>query len=281
MATLAISVRAASGKTGQASRPGLHVPRLLIRTGAILACLLFWDVATRLKLDFGILSFRNVPSPGATAAGMVAFFEGPNAARHLFASIARVGQGFMIAAIIGITLGLLTGRSRRIADIVMPPLEILRPIPAVAWIPLAILMLPTSEGSMIFITFLGGFFPILLNTAHGVETVDPRLVASARSLGAGRVAVFREIIIPCALPAMLTGLVLGIGSAWFCLVTAEMISGQYGIGYYTWASYTVQDYPGVIVGMILIGLLGMASTLLLRSAGQALMPWRTANGGKL
>lgn len=276
MASVALPQRKERKRKTAPAAMGVAVGRshVAVRIAAILACLLFWYGATRVKLDLGILTFRNVPSPAETASGFLNFVEGPNAPRHLFASIARVVQGFLIAAVLGTALGLLAGRYRRIADAIMPPLELLRPIPAVAWIPLAILMLPTSEGSMIFITFLGAFFPILLNTAHGVETVDPRLIASARSLGAGRAAIFREVIIPCALPAILTGLVLGIGTAWFCLVTAEMISGQYGIGYYTWMSYTVQDYPGVLVGMILIGLLGMASTLLVRTIGRVAMPWR-------
>jgi NitT/TauT family transport system permease protein len=151
----------------------------------------------------------------------------------------------------------------------------LRPIPAVAWIPLAILMFPSAEASMIFITFTGALFPILLNTIHGVEGVDQRLIASAQSLGAGRGAITCEVIIPGALPSIVTGLAIGMGTSWFCLVTAEMISGQFGIGYYTWESYTLQNYADIIVGMTLIGGLGMSSSVLVRKLGKALMPWRT------
>jgi NitT/TauT family transport system permease protein len=155
----------------------------------------------------------------------------------------------------------------------MPPLEVLRPIPAVAWIPLAILMFPSSELSMVFITFTGALFPILLNTVHGVEAIDPRLVASARSLGAGRWAILREVVLPGALPSIVTGLAIGMGTSWFCLVTAEMISGQFGIGYYTWESYTLQNYPDIIVGMLLIGVLGMGSSALVKRLGALATPW--------
>jgi len=155
----------------------------------------------------------------------------------------------------------------------MPPLEVLRPIPAVAWIPLAILMFPSSEMSMIFITFTGALFPILLNTIHGVESVDPRLIASARSLGSGGLAIFTEVILPGAGPSIVTGLSIGMGTAWFCLVTAEMISGQFGIGYYTWASYTIQNYAEIVVGMLFIGVFGMVSSMLVKRLGLALMPW--------
>jgi NitT/TauT family transport system permease protein len=214
-----------------------------------------------------------VPSPKDTLLAATALLQSPQLVTHLTASIYRVFAGYAAAAVVGITLGLLIGRSRFLEDALLPPLEVLRPIPAVAWIPLAILMFPSSEMSMVFITFIGALFPILLNTIHGVEGVDQRLIASARSLGSGRAAVFTEVILPAAAPSIVTGLSIGMGTAWFCLVTAEMISGQFGIGYYTWSSYIVQDYPEIIVGMLFIGVFGMGSSALVRKAGNALMPW--------
>jgi NitT/TauT family transport system permease protein len=95
-----------------------------------------------------------------------------------------------------------------------------------------------------------------------VDAVDKRLVASARSLGAKPWAILREIILPGAAPSIITGLTIGMGTSWFCLVTAEMISGQFGIGYYTWESYLIQRYPDIVVGMLLIGVLGMGSSFL-------------------
>jgi len=187
--------------------------------------------------------------------------------------VGRVFAGFVAAGIVGSGLGLVIGRSRRLEDVLLPPLEMLRPIPAVAWIPLAILMFPSSELSMVFITFIGALFPILLNTIHGVESADPRLVASSRSLGAGRWTIFTEVILPAAAPSIVTGLSIGMGTAWFCLVTAEMISGQFGIGYYTWAAYTIQNYPDIVVGMLFIGVIGMGSSALVKKIGDLAMPW--------
>jgi NitT/TauT family transport system permease protein len=160
----------------------------------------------------------------------------------------------------------------------MPPLEILRPIPAVAWIPLAILMFTSPEDSMVYITFIGAFFPILLNTIHGVQGLDRRLIFASRTLGAGPVTVFREVVLPGALPSIVTGLSIGMGTSWFSLVTAEMISGQFGIGYYTWEAYTLQNYPDIVVGMIAIGVLGMLSSWLIKQAGAWCMPWLRAAG---
>ena len=135
----------------------------------------------------------------------------------------------------------------------VPYIEILRPIPAVAWIPLAILMLPTEESSIIYITFLGAFFPVVLNTMHGVEQTPEELVRAARSLGASTKSILWHVILPGALPSIMAGLAIGMGVAWFSLLAGEIISGQYGIGYFTWNSYTLIEYPNIIIGMLSTG----------------------------
>jgi NitT/TauT family transport system permease protein len=151
----------------------------------------------------------------------------------------------------------------------------------VAWIPLAILLWPTAESSMIFITFVGAFFPILLNTLHGVESIDGRLIQASQVFGASRLALFREIILPGAFPSIVTGLSIGMGTAWFSLITAEMVSGNYGIGYFTWEAYTLQNYPNIVLGMVIIGLLGMLSSGLLKFIGLRLMPWFKFGGNAI
>src|SRR5206468_5143765 len=136
----------------------------------------------------------------ASAAGRL--LDSTKLWRHLSASLVRVSIGFGIAALLGIVLGLLIGRRRWARDTFLPALEVLRPIPAVAWIPLAILMFPSSEGSMVFITFVGALYPILLNTIQGAETIDPRLIAAARSLGTPPLRLFVEVIVPGAAPSI-------------------------------------------------------------------------------
>src|SRR5687768_15286681 len=214
----------------------LEVERLARRISSILICVLAWHLASTRHVDLGLITFQNVPSPQEVLAAGWELLQSGKIVSHLTASMSRVFSGYLIAVVTGIALGLIIGRSRTSEDTLLPPLEMLRPIPAVAWIPLSILMFPSSELSMIFITFTGALFPILLNTIHGVEAVDKRLVASARSLGAKPWAILREIILPGAAPSIITGLTIGMGTSWFCLVTAEMISGQWGIGYYTWES---------------------------------------------
>ena len=272
-----------SGLNGSSSdNPGAGLGSAAARWGAgatsLVACLLAWQWASASHLNLGLVTFQNVPPPTEVAHAGWTLLQSPQLPGHLKASLARVFSGFLVAALVGILLGLAIGRSRRLESWLMPPLEMLRPIPAVAWIPLAILMFPSSELSMVFITFTGALFPILLNTVHGVENIDPRLVASARSLGGGRRAIFTEVVLPGAAPSIVTGLSIGMGTAWFCLVTAEMISGQFGIGYYTWASYTIQNYADIVVGMLVIGLLGMGSSALVKTIGQVLMPWHQPEG---
>jgi sulfonate transport system permease protein len=251
--------------------PGL---RWLVRGFSVVACIAVWQIASSLHVNLGIVTFRNVPPPTEVVQSAIVLLKSPKLLAHISSSLWRVFAGYGAAVVIGITFGFAIGRSRAAGDLLVPPLELLRPIPAVAWIPLSILIFPSSELSMIFITFIGALFPIILNTVHGVANIDRRLVASARSLGGTPAAILREIVLPGAAPSIVTGLAIGMGTSWFCLVTAEMISGQFGIGYYTWEAYTLQNYADIIVGMLVIGLLGMGSSWLLTTLGRYLMPWR-------
>jgi NitT/TauT family transport system permease protein len=271
--------RGADAARALAGRLRRRPARAAIRIAACFACVVVWQLASAWRLDV-VVNFQNIPSPEQVARASFDLLHSPKLFAHIGNSLRRVFAGFGAAAILGIGLGLLIGRSRLAEDSLLAPLELLRPIPAVAWIPLAILMFASSEVSMIFITFIGAFFPILLNTIHGVETIDRNLIAASRSLGAGRWAIFREVVLPGSLPSVVTGLSIGMGTCWFSLVSAEMISGQFGIGYYTWEAYNLQKYPPIVVGMIAIGLLGMGSSALVRAAGAVLMPWRRAEQGR-
>ena len=251
--------------------------RFVIRLVALAAFIALWELASQTKARL-IVNFAYVPAPTSVAKAAVEFAQGPKSSRHITNSVRRVAIGFGLALLTAVPLGLLIGRSRLMEDIILPPIEILRPIPGVAWIPLAILMFPTAEQSMIFICFLGAIFPILLSTIHGVENLDRRLIYAAQTLGARTWPIFRDVVFPGALPSIVTGLTIGMGTCWFLVVTAEMISGQFGIGYFTWESYTMQRYPNIIVGMIVIGVLGMASSALVRFLGQRLMPWQQYEG---
>lgn len=247
--------------------------RWLVRIVSLVLCLVFWENASQHRWTILSARFENVPAPTQVLEAAETLAKSPKVFSHIRASVVRIFAGFSIACVLAIGSGLLIGRFRLVEDGLLPPLEVLRPIPAVAWIPLAILLWPTAESSMVFITFIGAFFPILLNTIHGVEGIDGRLIQASLVLGAGRLALFLEVILPGALPSIVTGLSIGMGTAWFSLITAEMVSGQFGIGYFTWEAYTLQNYPAIVLGMVVIGVLGMASSILIKLVGLRLMPW--------
>jgi NitT/TauT family transport system permease protein len=131
-----------------------------------------------------------------------------------------------------------------------------------------------------YITFLGAFFPIVINTVHGAEQTPEVLVRAAQSLGASRGEIFWHVVIPAALPSIAAGLAIGMGVSWFSLLAGEIISGQYGIGYFTWNAYSLIEYPNIVVGMLVIGGLGTLSTYLVKMATKPLLRWQKAERGR-
>lgn len=236
----------------------------------------FWYFATKYRLDFYI-RFTNIPSPVEVYQNALNLFEKSSYANNIVISLRRILLGFGVAALLGVLLGLIVGRYRLARHLIFPALEVLRPIPAIAWVPMAIMLWPSNEVSIVFITFLGSFFPILLSTIHGVATVDKVLLRAARSLGAGEFALLKEVILPGALPHIFTGFAVGMGVAWVSLIAAEMISGQFGVGYFTWEAYSLIQYADIVVGMITIGVLGLACSAALRLLGKISMPWTSLN----
>ena len=239
-------------------------------------CLFFgiWQFLCVINFHF-LINFQFVPSPTEVVAATIEFM-GSDPLIHFQSSIARVLIGFAIASVLGVTLGIAIGTFQKVEDMLVPPLEILRPIPAVAWIPLAILMFPSAEAGMIYITFIGGFFPILISTIRGVESMlgDTVLLRVGQCLGAKPWDIFKDIVIPGALPSIASGLAIGMGNAWFCLVTAEILAGRYGIGYITWESYVTSNFPPIVMGMLMIGIMGAFSSWAIDRTMLRLMPWR-------
>ncbi|MFN4064014.1 MAG: ABC transporter permease, partial [Parazoarcus communis] len=209
----------------------------------------FWYLGTEYRWDFYI-RFTNVPTPGEVYTEFMGLIGSAKFQANIGISLGRIMLGFCIATGLGVLLGLLCGRYALLKGLLFPALEVLRPIPAIAWVPISIMLWPTTETSIVFITFIGAFFPILLNTLHGVAAVDPVLIRAARCLGAGEVALMTRVILPGALPHIFTGLAVGMGVAWVSLIAAEMISGQFGVGYFTWEAYSLIEYTHIVIGML-------------------------------
>ncbi len=193
---------------------------------------------------------------------------------HIWVSVRRVTIAFFLATALGVPLGLLLGWSERFKEFVFPVFEMLRPIPILAWVPLAILMFSGVETPVLFLAFLASFYATALNTMLGVESIDQSYFRAAYCLGANRRQVFLNVIVPGAMPYIFTGLQISIGVCWFSLVAAEMVSGQFGLGYVINNSYTNVRYPTIIIGMATLGAIGYGTSALVRLAGDYMMQWR-------
>ncbi|EDX85450.1 ABC transporter, permease protein [Synechococcus sp. PCC 7335] len=261
-------------KRYQSLQTTLRANRSFMRLLSLMLFFGIWQFLCVVGFKF-FINFQLVPSPWEVLGATIEFFSSEPGV-HLRSSIVRVLLGFAIASALGTVVGMLIGWFQVIEDLLMPPLELLRPIPAVAWIPLAILIFPTAETGMIYITFVGAFFPVLISTIRAVENIlhDVVLIRVGQCLGASRWHIFKDIVIPGSLPGIASGLTIGMGNAWFCLVTAEILAGRYGVGYITWESYVTSNYPPIVMGMLLIGLMGALSSWAVGRGMSALMPWR-------
>lgn len=190
------------------------------------------------------------------------------------ASSMRVFAGYAIAAISGILLGVAIAWWRWVEKTIEPTLQMLRPIPPVSWIPLAIIWFGIANKPAIFLVFLGAFFPILMNAIHGVKTVDRNLIRAAAMMGANQRQILLHVVLPAALPSIFAGLRIAIGSAWMLTVTAEMVAVKSGLGYVLWDSYYFLRYDLVIAAMISIGLLGFITDWIIKLIMARLLHWQ-------
>lgn len=251
--------------------------RLILGTvGTVGFILLWWLFTEYLKLP----RFEKLPGPVVCWTEFISrdpvygtsLFT-PHFYQHIMWSCLRILAGFTIATCLGVPLGLFMGWKRKVRDYAFPLLELLRPIPTMAWVPLAILMFSGREAPIIFLACLASFFATVLNTLLGVDSIDEAYFRAARCLGASSADVFRRVVVPGALPFIFTGLQISMGVAWFSLVAAEMLSGEYGLGYLIWDSYVLSQYPVIVIGMVTLGLIGYFCSALIRMVGNLLMRW--------
>ncbi len=240
------------------SRSGWIPPSLLPAPSRVLMTLADWIFAT----DGSTLSYSGAWLGSAEA------------------SLARVACGYALASFVGIGLGVAIGWWRWVEQAIEPTLQLLRPIPPVSWIPLAIIWFGIANKPAIFLVFLGAFFPILLNTIHGVKATDRQLIRAAAMMGATQQQMLRFIVLPAALPSIFAGLRIAIGSAWMLTVTAEMVAVKSGLGYSLWDSYYFLRYDLVIAAMISIGVLGYLSDLMMKALMNRVLHWQHRGANK-
>lgn len=256
----------------------LKSPRPYLMISGLLLFLLFWYLTTEvLKLP----RFEKLPGPSVVAEQWFSRDPGygisiytPEYYSHIWRSILRVLQAFGLATILGVPLGLFMGWKKTFKDYTFPILETLRPIPMLAWVPLAILMWPGREAAIIYLTFLAAFFATTLNTLLGVESIDEAYFRAASCLGSKPRHIFFRVVVPGALPFIFTGLQISMGVSWFSLVAGEMLAGEYGLGYLIWNSFILVQYPVIVIAMVTLGFIGWASSALIRFVGTLLMKWK-------
>ncbi|MCG8350733.1 MAG: ABC transporter permease [Chloroflexales bacterium] len=237
--------------------------------GLLALVFLIWEGLGRL----GLINDNLLPLPSLLAVTALELAQSGLLFANAFSSVSRVFVGFGIAAVLsvasGVTLGMFPALGRRLA----PLLDLLRPIPPIAWIPIAILWFGLGNTAAVFIVAIGAFFPIFLSTYSGISGVKQAHVNAARCLGASPRLIITDILFPAALPQILTGLRVGVGIAWTSVIAAEMVGTRAGLGYAIQLNRTMLETEAVIVNMIVIGFVGWTMNYLVQRLEQRLTRW--------
>lgn len=189
-------------------------------------------------------------------------------------SAMRVAQGFALAALLGVPLGLALGSSKTVATMIDPMVQGLRPIPITAWLPFSIALFGITEFGSIFLIFLGGFYPIVINTTQGARDVERNLVRAATMMGATPMQMLRRVVLPSAMPSIFTGLRLGLGISWTAVIVSEMVAVKSGLGYVLWDAYYVGRMDIVLADMVSIGIMGYLSDRIIVMVERRVLVWR-------
>jgi ABC-type nitrate/sulfonate/bicarbonate transport system permease component len=250
------------------------VLRWAARFSLLAAVLAVWEIISSLVIPSWDPSFALLfPTPSHVLRTMGRLMATGDLFIHIGSSLRRVCIGYLIAAVMAIPLGVAIGWWRWVETLVDPLVNVLRPIPPMAWIPISILWFGIGDAQNEFIIWLCAFFPILLNTTAGVKAIDPLRVRAALCLGATRMALFRRVILNGALPSIVTGLRIGLGIAWMGLVAAELVAAPSGLGYLISDARALLATDVVVAGRATIGLLGLLIDIAMRRAARALLPW--------
>ncbi len=194
--------------------------------------------------------------------------------QHLLISLKRVVTGFMISVVAGVVLGIAMGRFSLIEAIFRPIFELVRPIPGVAWIPLAIVWFGIGETAKIFIIFIGGFVNIVVNTFAGARQVDEKMLGVAYMLGASPTQAFFRVVIPSCVPYIFSGMQVGLSTCWMAVLAAEMVSSYEGVGWVIVAGQDTSDMAQIFVGIIAIAVTGLLLAMSMRVAERILCRWK-------
>lgn len=260
-----------SAPLAQPTRPARSRARIFMgRVTLPLIILAAWQLASMV----GVVSPTLLPSPVYVGETLWYLIGSGDLWRHVSASGLRVIQGFAVAAALALTLGIAMGIVNRLDRFVDLLIQVLKPVPPIAWIPLSILWFGIDEGAKVFIIVLGAFFPILTSTVDAIRQTDRRYVELARALELPRQLFIRRIMLPGALPQIMSGLRLGLAMAWMCVVAAELIAASSGVGFLIMDGRAMSQADLVLAGMLTMGVLGKITDDILRALEQRLIRWR-------
>jgi sulfonate transport system permease protein len=221
----------------------------------------------------GHLNTVILPTPSAIVETFVKLIEKGTLLTNLWISVTRVLQGYLIASVSGIVLGILFGLSKHLNRFTELLIQIIKPIPPIAWIPLVILWFGIGESGKIFLIFLGGFFTILINVMDGIHQTDAKLVEVSKSMETPFLKHVFKMVIPGAAPNIFTGLRTGLSSCWMCVVAAELVASTTGLGYMIMNARQYGQTGTVIVGMLAIGIIGKIMDSLLKCIEKLVIRW--------
>lgn len=248
---------------------------------SIIIFIILWELGFRFYGWFGVMIpfIGKIDAPSLVVARWSEVVLLPGYWESWYLSFGRVFFGFLVAQVVGIPFALAMAVNKYFRGMFFPPFEILRPIPPLAWVPASIIFWPTTELSIMFVTFLGAFYTIVINVLGGARSIDIQYLRAAQSMGANQWDLFRKIILPGTLPSIFIGAAVGMGITWEVVLAAEMISGGGqqsggGLGFFIWSSYMGGVMDQVVVGMISIGIAGYLSSSLIRYVGYLSMPWK-------
>lgn len=227
----------------------------------------------------GILNRSILPPPSAVVDCFVRLYQKGTLWEHIGSSCLRVGKGFLVASVLGVVLGILIALSKTLDKMLTVLIGVLRPIPAIAMIPFLILCFGIGEFSKIAVIFIGAFWPVLLNTMQGIRGTDKKLLEVGQVFGKSRLSIILEIILPSAIPAIFTGLRLGISSAWICVVAAEMIAASSGLGYLVSYGRQMSQPDILLVGIVSIGVIGLLIEIVFLKLQDVVVYWNKEEKG--
>ena len=248
---------------------------LLLRAASLLLFFAIWYAVAILNAK--VFKFFNpllLPSPHTVLFAGIEMVRTGELQRDILASLSRVVQGFLLAALVGVAGGTAVGRSRRLEYLVEPTVELLRPIPPLAFLPMMVLWFGIGETSKVAFIAYAAFFPIFTTTVEGIKYVDPVLIRAAASLGASERDIFRYVVLPAALPNIITGLRIGFGLSFFVIVAAEFIAADSGLGFLINDARTFFLVANMLLGAAVIGAIGFIFNTLLRRLEARLLRWR-------